>query len=100
MQRHGNDAELAGNLRPAYPVTDHVPRLIELLGRRRTAPSRRDRTPALVAADGERASYGFFEFFTAQIRKGQFDCWYHAHGVTGITGEIRLINKQFGIYSV
>jgi hypothetical protein len=27
-----------------------------------------DRTPALVAAAGERASYRFFEFFTAQIR--------------------------------
>ena len=27
-----------------------------------------DRTPALIAADGERASYRFFEFFTANIR--------------------------------
>ena len=27
-----------------------------------------DRAPALVAASGERASYRFFEFFTAQIR--------------------------------
>jgi len=27
-----------------------------------------DRTPAVVAASGERASYRFFEFFTAQIR--------------------------------
>jgi hypothetical protein len=27
-----------------------------------------DRTPALVAASGERASYRFFEFFTANIR--------------------------------
>jgi hypothetical protein len=27
-----------------------------------------DRTPALVAAAGDRASYRFFEFFTAQIR--------------------------------
>jgi len=27
-----------------------------------------DRAPALVAAAGERASYRFFEFFTAQIR--------------------------------
>jgi hypothetical protein len=27
-----------------------------------------DRTPALVAAAGERASYRFSEFFTAQIR--------------------------------
>jgi hypothetical protein len=27
-----------------------------------------DRTPALVASCGERASYRFFEFFTAQIR--------------------------------
>jgi hypothetical protein len=26
------------------------------------------RAPALVAAAGERASYRFFEFFTAQIR--------------------------------
>ena len=34
------------------------------------------------------------------FRKGQFDCWYHAYGVTGVTGEIRLINRQFGIYSV
>jgi hypothetical protein len=27
-----------------------------------------DRTPALIAAVGERASYRFFEFFTANIR--------------------------------
>jgi len=27
-----------------------------------------DRTPTLVAAAGERASYRFFEFFTANIR--------------------------------
>ena len=27
-----------------------------------------DRAPALVAAVGERASYRFFEFFTANIR--------------------------------
>jgi hypothetical protein len=27
-----------------------------------------DRTPALAAAAGKRASYRFFEFFTAQIR--------------------------------
>jgi hypothetical protein len=27
-----------------------------------------DRAPALVAADGERVSYRFFEFFTANIR--------------------------------
>jgi len=27
-----------------------------------------DRAPALVAAGGERASYRFFEFFTANIR--------------------------------
>ena len=26
-----------------------------------------DRTPALIAAVGERASYRFFEFFTANI---------------------------------
>ena len=27
-----------------------------------------DRAPALIAAGGERASYRFFEFFTANIR--------------------------------
>ena len=27
-----------------------------------------DRAPALIAADGERASYRFFEFFTTNIR--------------------------------
>ncbi|PZR93275.1 MAG: integrase [Hyphomicrobiales bacterium] len=55
-----------------------------------------DRTPALVAAAGERASYRFFEFFTAQIRNPntrrayaraavEFFDWLAAHGVTQIT---------------
>jgi transposase, IS6 family len=32
------------------------------------------------------------------FRKGQFDAWFQ--GAEGITGEIRLINRQFGIYLV
>jgi hypothetical protein len=54
-----------------------------------------DRAPALVAA-GERASYRFFEFFTAQIRNPntrrayaraavEFFDWLAARGVTQIT---------------
>lgn len=31
------------------------------------------------------------------FRKGQFDCWYPGEGVKG---EIRLINKAFGIYAI
>jgi site-specific recombinase XerD len=55
-----------------------------------------DCTPALVAAAGERASYRFFEFFTAQIRNPntrrayvraalEFFDWLAARGVTQIT---------------
>jgi site-specific recombinase XerD len=55
-----------------------------------------DRIPALVAAAGERASYRFFEFFTAQIRNPntrrayaraavEFFDWLAARGVTQIT---------------
>jgi site-specific recombinase XerD len=54
------------------------------------------RTPVLAAAAGERASYRFFEFFTAQIRNPntrrayaraavEFFDWLAAHGVTQIT---------------
>jgi site-specific recombinase XerD len=54
------------------------------------------RTPALVATLGERASYRFFEFFTAQIRNPntrrayaraaeEFFDWLEAHGVTRLT---------------
>jgi hypothetical protein len=52
-----------------------------------------DRAPALVAASGERASYRFFEFFTANIRNPhtrrayaraavEFFDWLQAKGVT------------------
>ncbi len=52
-----------------------------------------DRAPALVAAAGERASYRFFEFFTANIRNPntrrayaraavEFFAWLEARGVT------------------
>ena len=34
------------------------------------------------------------------FRKGQFNGWYRAHGDEGVTGEIRLINRQFGVYAV
>jgi site-specific recombinase XerD len=55
-----------------------------------------DRAPALVAATGERASYRFFEFFTANIRNPhtrrayaraavEFFDWLHAKGVTRLT---------------
>ena len=55
-----------------------------------------DRSPALIAAAGERASYRFFEFFTAQIRNPntrrayaraavEFFDWLAARGVTQIT---------------
>ncbi len=59
-------------------------------------PLSADRTPALVAASGKRASYRFFEFFTAQIRNphtrrayvraaGEFFDWLEAKGITQIT---------------
>jgi len=52
-----------------------------------------NRAPALIAADGERASYRFFEFFTANIRNPhtrrayaraavEFFDWLQARGVT------------------
>ncbi|WP_294540809.1 tyrosine-type recombinase/integrase [uncultured Rhodoblastus sp.] len=52
-----------------------------------------ERVPALIAAEGERASCRFFEFFTAQIRNPhtrrayaraaqEFFAWLEAHGVT------------------
>ena len=55
-----------------------------------------DRTPALIAAVGARASYRFFEFFTANIRNPhtrrayaraavEFFDWLEARGVTHIT---------------
>jgi site-specific recombinase XerD len=55
-----------------------------------------DRAPALIAADGERASYRFFEFFTANIRNPhtrrayaratvEFFDWLGARGVTRLT---------------
>ncbi len=55
-----------------------------------------ERAPALVAAVGERASYRFFEFFTANIRNPhtrrayaraavEFFDWLEARGVTHIT---------------
>jgi site-specific recombinase XerD len=55
-----------------------------------------DRTPALVAAAGPRASYRFLEFFTANIRNPhtrrayaraavEFFDWLAAHGVTRLT---------------
>jgi transposase, IS6 family len=35
------------------------------------------------------------------FKKRQFDCWYPAHGgATGVAGEVRLINHQFGIYAI
>jgi integrase/recombinase XerD len=54
-----------------------------------------DRAPAFVAAAGARASYRFFEFFTAQIRNPntrrayasavqEFHAWCEQHGVTSI----------------
>ena len=50
-----------------------------------------DRAPAVVAASGERASYRFFEYFTAQIRNPhtrraytrvaqELFAWLKAHG--------------------
>ena len=55
-----------------------------------------DRAPALIAAVGERASYRFFEFFTANIRNPhtrrayaraavEFFDWLEARGVTQLT---------------
>jgi hypothetical protein len=56
-----------------------------------------DRAHSIVAAAGERASYRFFEFFTAQIRNpntrrayaravNQLLAWCEQHGVTSIAG--------------
>ena len=55
------------------------------------------RTPALVATDGARASYRFFEFFTANIRNRhtrrayaraavEFFDWLQARGVRQLAG--------------
>jgi hypothetical protein len=55
-----------------------------------------DRAPALVAASGERASYRFLEFFTANIRNPhtrrayaraavEFFDWLASRGVTRLT---------------
>jgi hypothetical protein len=55
-----------------------------------------DRAPALIAAAGERASYRFFEFFTANIRNPhtrrayaraavEFFDWLAVRGVTRLT---------------
>src|SRR5215204_532392 len=52
-------------------------------------------TPTLIAAAGDRATYRFLEFFTAQIRNphtrrayvravGAFCAWLEAHGVPSI----------------
>ena len=60
------------------------------------APVIADRAPALVAAAGARASYRFFEFFTANIRNPhtrrayaraatEFFDWLEAQGVTQLT---------------
>ena len=54
-----------------------------------------DRSPAIIAAAGERASYRFLEFFTAQIRNAhtrraytkavsEFCAWLEAHGLPSI----------------
>jgi site-specific recombinase XerC len=63
-----------------------------------------DRAPALVAADGERASYRFFEFFTANIRNPhtrrayaraavEFFDWLQVKGVTRLT-DIESVHEQ------
>jgi site-specific recombinase XerD len=60
------------------------------------APITTSRAPALIAASGERASYRFLEFFTAQIRNAhtrrayaraanEFFDWLAAKGITQIT---------------
>ena len=60
-----------------------------------------ERTPALIAAAGDRAAYRFLEFFTAQIRNpnthrayvravGYFLAWLEAHGVASITDAASL----------
>jgi hypothetical protein len=51
-----------------------------------------DRAPALVAAAGERASYRFFEFFTAQIRNPntRFEAYLHEY----IDGAPRLLRPS------
>ena len=59
-------------------------------------PVTADRAPALIAASGERASYRFFEFFTANIRNPhtrrayaraarEFFDWLAARGVRGLS---------------
>ena len=66
------------------------------------APISLDHAPALIRAAGERASYRFFEFFTAQIRNPhtrrayaraaqEFFAWLEAHGVTRL-GRIESVH--------
>jgi hypothetical protein len=43
--------------------------------------------PSLIAADGERASYRFFEFFTAQIRNGQTGIYARRGRIPGLEEE-------------
>ena len=45
------------------------------------------RTPALVAASGERASYRFFEFFTANIRNP------HTRRAYGCSGSLEAMTR-------
>jgi hypothetical protein len=45
------------------------------------------RAPALIAAEGERASYRFFEFFTANIRNP------HTRRAYGCSGSLEAMTR-------
>jgi integrase/recombinase XerD len=49
-------------------------------------PANGSHVPALIAADGARASYRFFEFFTAQIRNPNTRRAYAARPSNSSTG--------------
>jgi hypothetical protein len=77
-----------------FPATIHQVEIIADVNASRTVP-------ALIAAEGERASYRFFEFFSAQIRNPhtrrafaravqQLLVWCEQHGVRSIAEVERL----------
>jgi integrase/recombinase XerD len=77
-------------------LTERLQRQIDrLIQMNQLATLSATQTPTLIAAAGDRATYRFLEFFTAQIRNphtrrayvravGAFCAWLEAHGVPSI----------------
>src|SRR5829696_8152245 len=86
-----NDQWLKERARPLTKFTDGA----DGAKMNQIVPFTGSHSPALVKAAGDRAAYGFLEFFTAQIRNphtrrayvravGAFCTWLVAHGVPSI----------------